>query len=221
MGYRLLTLVIPDIVVFDCHCSSVPGSPPTSRMTVARPWLVAALPRVSLQVKTVRAERVSVATRLWQNSLMDIEETKARLEKAVTLFVDDQKQLLELDVNERALGATLAHLFVRECFPDHKVDAEYNRVGLDGSPKRLNLPLECGGENTPVYPDIVVHHRGVNEENLLVVEIKKTTNKQSRRCDLIKLEAYRDQLHYQLGAFLELPAGDDVGRIDPRIHWFA
>lgn len=152
---------------------------------------------------------------------METEEIKSRLEKAVTLFMDDQKQLLELDVNERALGATLAHLFVRELFPDHKVDAEYNRVGLDGSPKRLNLPLKCGGENTPVYPDIVVHHRGDNEENILVVEIKKTTNKQSRRCDLIKLEAYREQLYYQLGAFLELPAGDDVGRIDPNIHWFA
>ncbi|ARP63803.1 hypothetical protein A9K65_010755 [Mesorhizobium sp. WSM1497] len=151
---------------------------------------------------------------------MDIEEIKIRFEKAVTLFMDDQKQLLELDVNERAIGATLAHVFVRELFPDHKVDAEYNRVGLDGSPKRLNLPLECGGENTPVYPDIVVHFRGVNEENILVVEIKKTTNKQSRRCDLVKLAAYREQLHYQIGAFLELPAGDDLGSIDPRILWF-
>jgi hypothetical protein len=152
---------------------------------------------------------------------MDTEEIKARLEKAVTWFMDDQKQLLELDVNERALGATLAHLFVRELFPHHKVDAEYNRVGLDGRPKRLNLPIECGGENTPVYPDIVVHHRGDNEENILVVEIKKTTNRQSRRCDLIKLEAYREQLRYHIGAFVELPAGDDVGRVDFHIEWFA
>lgn len=152
---------------------------------------------------------------------MDNEEIRARLEKAVTWFMDDQKQLLELDVNERALGATLAHLFVRELFPEHKVDAEYNRVGFDGRPKRLNLPIECGGENTPVYPDIVVHHRGDNDENILVVEIKKTTNRQSRRCDLIKLEAYREQLRYQIGAFVELPAGDDVGRVDFHIEWFA
>ncbi|TPN57389.1 MULTISPECIES: hypothetical protein [unclassified Mesorhizobium] len=113
---------------------------------------------------------------------MQIEEIKSRLEKAVTLFMDDQKQLLELDVNERALGATLAHLFVRELFPDHKVDAEYNRVSLDGSPKRLNLPLKCGGENTPVYSDIVVHHRGDSEENILVVEIKKPTESNSGIC---------------------------------------
>jgi hypothetical protein len=39
-------------------------------------------------------------------------------------------------------------------FPNRRVDAEYNRVGLDGSAKRLNLPLECGGENARVFPDM-------------------------------------------------------------------
>lgn len=88
---------------------------------------------------------------------MKIQDIQARFEKAVHLFMDDQGQLLKLNANERAVGATLAHLFLRNLFPNHQVDAEYNRVGLDGSAKRLNLPMECGGENARVFPDIVVH----------------------------------------------------------------
>lgn len=146
---------------------------------------------------------------------MEIEDIQARFEKAVELFMDDQSQLLELNANERAIGATLAHLFVREMFPDHRVDAEYNRVGLDGSAKRLNLPMECGGENARVFPDIVVHRRGDNQENILAVEIKLTTNRQPRRCDLIKLEAFRERLQYRVGVFLELPAGKDLDKRMP------
>lgn len=150
---------------------------------------------------------------------MDVDEIKARFEKAVELFLAEQEELLQLNVNERAVGATLAHLYVREQFPDHRVDAEYNRVGIDGSAKRLNLPPECGGENGRVFPDIIVHHRGINDENLLVVEIKLTTNRQPRQCDMIKLEGYRDQLHYQVGAFLELPAGKHIGTKETSIMW--
>ncbi|MBB6469951.1 hypothetical protein HNQ96_005845 [Aminobacter lissarensis] len=74
---------------------------------------------------------------------MDTEEIQARFVKAVKMFMDDQHQLLELDANERAIGATLAHLCVREMFPDHRVDAEYNRVGLD--PGRRKPRLEGRG----------------------------------------------------------------------------
>ncbi|MER9071794.1 hypothetical protein NKH80_03055 [Mesorhizobium sp. M0904] len=151
---------------------------------------------------------------------MEIDEILGRFEKGLGLFLDEQAQLLELDVNERAIGTVLAHLYLRPLFPDHRVDAEYNRVGLDGSAKRLNLPAECGGENKRVFPDIVVHRRGANEENILVVEIKMTTNTQARRCDLVKLEAFREQLHYQVGVFIDLPAGKDVGKKDVAFTWF-
>lgn len=150
---------------------------------------------------------------------MEPDEIKGRFEKAVQLFMAEQDELLKLRVNERAVGATLAHLYVRELFPDHRVDAEYNRVGYDGSPKRLNLSAECGGENTIVYPDIVVHHRGINDENLLAVEIKLSTNTQSRDCDLAKLIGYREQLHYRVGGFVELPAGRHLGKRGVLIHW--
>jgi hypothetical protein len=151
---------------------------------------------------------------------MEAEEIRARFEEAVADFMADQFQLLELDVNERAVGAVLAHLYVREVFPDHKVDAEYNRVGLEGDPKRLNLPEECGRPNGRVFPDIIVHQRGHNEENLLVAELKMETNPEPRHCDHIKLQAFIDQLGYRVGVFLDLPAGPGARDRAPDFVWF-
>lgn len=151
---------------------------------------------------------------------MEADEICNLFEKGLGLFLDEQAQLLELDVNERAIGAVLAHLYLRPLFPNYRVDAEYNRVGLDGSAKRLNLPAECGGENKRVFPDIVVHRRGDDEENILVVEIKMTTNKQARKCDLIKLEAFREQLRYKVGAFIDLPAGKEAAKKEVTLEWF-
>lgn len=151
---------------------------------------------------------------------METDEIRARFEEALAAFMADQSQLLELDVNERAVGAVLAHLYVREVFPDHNVDAEYNRVGLDGLPKRLNLPPECGRPNGRVYPDIIVHLRGHNDENLLVAELKMASNPQPRHCDHIKLQAYVDQLGYRVGVFVDLPSGDGARDRDPYLLWF-
>lgn len=151
---------------------------------------------------------------------METNEIKARFQEALAAFMADQSQLLELDVNERAVGAVLAHLYVREAFPEHNVDAEYNRIGLDGLPKRLSLPLECGRPNGRVYPDIIVHLRGHNDENLLVAELKMASNLQPRHCDHIKLQAYVDQLGYRVGAFVELPSGEGAGDHAPALVWF-
>jgi hypothetical protein len=143
---------------------------------------------------------------------METDEIRARFEEALAEFMADQFQLLELDVNERAVGAVLAHLYVREVFPDHNVDAEYNRVGLDGLPKRLDLPPECGRLNGRVYPDIIVHLRGHNDE--------MASNPQPRHCDHIKLQAYVDQLGYRVGVFVDLPSGDGARDRAPSIMWF-
>jgi hypothetical protein len=47
-----------------------------------------------------------------------------------------------------------------------------NRHGLD--PKDLDLPSGCrGGGRRRVFPDIVVHRRGTDKTNLLVIESRK------------------------------------------------
>lgn len=47
-------------------------------------------------------------------------------EKALAAFMEKQSQLRVLDVNERALGAVLAYLYVRDVSSDHTIDAGYN-----------------------------------------------------------------------------------------------
>jgi hypothetical protein len=79
----------------------------------------------------------------------------------------------------------------------------YNRDGHD--PKRLNLSAECtkaSEEGSRVYPDIIVHRRGT-DDNLLVIEMKKSTNSIPRHCDLEKLKEYRNQLGYNYALFVE------------------
>lgn len=53
-----------------------------------------------------------------------------------------------------------------------------------------------------VAPDIVIHRRRVDDDNLLVVEIKKATNKEDARYDDLKLTKFTvpGDYHYEFGA---------------------
>jgi hypothetical protein len=76
-------------------------------------------------------------------------------------------------------------------------------------PKRLNLPPECGGyrnenDQSLAVPDVIVHRREPEGPNLLVLELKKTTNpdKGKGQCDRVRLRAFRDQIGYRYGALV-------------------
>ena len=86
-------------------------------------------------------------------------------------------KLLKSDVNERSITHKLA-IYLQENFPNFDVDCEYNRDGLD--PKMLNLPvsniLDNDTEAKTVFPDIIIHERGT-KNNILVIEVKKSSNR--------------------------------------------
>lgn len=68
--------------------------------------------------------------------------------------------------------------------------------------------------NRAVFPDIIVHKRGINTENILIVEVKKSTSKVPFDYDFIKLKAYTsnyygNDLNYQLGVFIELLTNEE------------
>lgn len=103
-------------------------------------------------------------------------------------------------------------------FPDHNVDVEYNRHGLD--PKDLDLPPDCrGGGEKLIVPDVIVHRRGHGDDNVLVVEVKKDTNRESRACDRAKILGMKRYFRYRWGVLLELPAGPGAGNRQPREEW--
>ena len=55
-----------------------------------------------------------------------------------------------------------------------------------------------------VFPDIIVHRRGEDGPNLLVIEAKKASEQteESIAFDHLKLQAYRDELGYHATAFI-------------------
>src|SRR5437899_3007394 len=124
---------------------------------------------------------------------MNQTEIESRLREAVELLCDRDCLLLEYDVGERAVAAKLA-CYLAPLFPEHDVDVEYNRHGVD--PKDLDLPLDCrGGGKKLIVPDVIVHRRGHDQDNLLVVEVKKETNLESRACDRAKIEGMKRYFH--------------------------
>lgn len=132
---------------------------------------------------------------------------------------DQGGQILAQDVGERAICGRLAMLMAPR-FPAYCVDIEYNRKGPGLEPKDIELPDEKGDLTTNrVFPDIIVHEPRHNLRNLLVVEVKKSTNPVGDEYDHAKLRALCDQLQYQNGLFLRLSTGPDCCIAEVRRQW--
>ena len=74
-----------------------------------------------------------------------------------------------------------------------------------------------------VFPDIIVHKRGSNEHNLLIIELKKSSSRISCDYDIEKLKRYtspdyENNLNYSFGVLVYLGVADKLG--SDRIEWF-
>ncbi|GEN23095.1 hypothetical protein HCU01_10440 [Halomonas cupida] len=128
-------------------------------------------------------------------------------------FVEEQAQLLRNDASEQAISHQLAMKFAPH-FPEWHIDCEYNRRMEDV--KRLIYAVSPTGDacERNVVPDIIIHRRMTND-NLLAVEIKKSTNQEHSFKDGAKLAAFRDQLGYQNSLFIRfLSDVNDVGIVE-------
>ncbi len=138
---------------------------------------------------------------------MKEDDLKARLNHAISEVVRLDSLLLEYNLSERCIAARLA-IYLQAAIPEYSVDVEYNRHGR--SPKALALPEECANYRTRngeplVIPDVIVHERGSDDANILVLELKKTTNTNTiaRGCDHRRIHAFQSQLHYRFAALIE------------------
>jgi hypothetical protein len=139
--------------------------------------------------------------------------------KAVENFVDNEKFLLLNDLNERTISHNLAE-YLQKYFQDYNVDCEYNRMrgkkmNEDYITKTLHLEIESSSSDSTnaitVFPDIIVHKRGDNNNNYLIIEVKKKEfankirkqNETYKDFDKRKLFAYTKGLQYELGIYLE------------------
>lgn len=160
---------------------------------------------------------------------MDI---NGKINSLINEFIKKEEFLLKNDLNER----TITHKFAEflnneELFSWYSIDCEYNRMHKSSVKeyitKKLNLEFEGTNSDdnnlTTVYPDIIVHKRWDNSDNLLIIEIKKKEyadrikdeNKTYRDFDYEKIELYIDQLSYKNWLYIEFNWLEK-----PFIKWF-
>ena len=145
------------------------------------------------------------------------EQIENALRAAIDLLLTADEDILRLDINERTISHRLA-IYLEPHFPGWNVDCEYNRNHDDVKRldiKRRNVTSD-DTQATTVFPDIIVHRRGT-DQNLLVIEMKKTTSHEDDDYDFGKLLAFKKQLGYSFAVFLKVRTERDV-RIDT-IEW--
>ncbi|MDP1881556.1 MAG: hypothetical protein Q8K88_01610 [Bradyrhizobium sp.] len=125
---------------------------------------------------------------------------------ALQEFYAREAFLFEKDLGERTLTHRLA-VYLEKQFSGWEVDCDYNRLGE----RRLRLPhgtiVSTDDElGKSVYPDIVVHQREI-PNNLLAIEVRKTSNHQPPEHDRHKLRALTDPhlwFAYAIGVYVVL-----------------
>lgn len=141
------------------------------------------------------------------------DQIEAAVISALECLLEFDNHLLVFDVNERSISHRLA-VYLEQHFPGWNVDCEYNRDFDD--PKRLDIfPRRIESNDTQattVFPDIIVHRRGT-AQNLLVIEMKKSTNQEGDRFDFLKLKAFKTQLNYQFAVFIEVETNINQPRV--------
>ena len=120
---------------------------------------------------------------------------KRKIREALQLFIAKDKQaLLRVDIYEPTISHRIA-VYLEELFPKFDIDCEYNKTLL-GKKKDRN--------GKKIRPDIIIHVRGANEDNSVILEIKKSgKNSKLARTDIEKLRGcMTDTLNYDLGVFI-------------------
>lgn len=158
---------------------------------------------------------------------MNKNEIILKVKKSIQKLLEKDAWLLKHDINERSITHKLAE-YLQILFCDYNVDCEYNgniddesgRKKIDALSSQLKdycvdiTKNNCDKyERRSVYPDIIIHKRGSNKNNLCILEVKKSSNsnRKYKNFDLYKLELFtsdkEDSLKYNLGIYLEFNIG--------------
>ena len=124
--------------------------------------------------------------------------------KSTSQLIRCDSEILINDINERSISHKLA-TYLEPYFLGWNIDCEYNRN--HDAPKRLEIKRRNiqsdDTQATTVYPDIIIHHRGT-DDNLVVIEMKKTTSNEDDTYDIGKLHAFKSQLGYKFAIFIKV-----------------
>ena len=128
---------------------------------------------------------------------MDSEYIKRKIRKCIDEFYLNESDLLKRENYEVTISCKFSqYLFIE--FPKFDVDCEYD--------KHINEEKRADELNRNVRPDIVIHKRGLDERNLVYIEIKTDHNRESRDEDYKKIKAmtkHDGQYKYAFGIFID------------------
>lgn len=134
-------------------------------------------------------------------SRLQIDELKGAVASSLQQLYEKDSYLIDMKASERAVvfrfGLYFAGLLQGSTFAKYDIDCEFNRN--QGLTKRL--------DESVVIPDLLVHTRNSNKENILVIEFKGYWNSQSRKSDLEKIIRFTredSEYCYGLGIFIDL-----------------
>jgi hypothetical protein len=147
---------------------------------------------------------------------LDTRKLRELLTMAVAELYRHDRELIDDGVREEALVFRIGHRlanWIEHSGGEIHVDVEYNRRHRKGQPA---APKEENGKL--VIPDLVVHSRGGNRKNLLIVEARRSIPVDARRREdalnekELRLRSFKTTYGYTDGAFLLLSA-------EPRWWW--
>jgi hypothetical protein len=149
----------------------------------------------------------------------------AALESAAMLVGQRDHHILENDLRKEAIAHRLAHYLEEILFKDKQldlegfsVDCEYNS-GAGYRRKYLHIQWPKGSQSQlrkrdqHVRPDVIVHQRGTDGINLLMVEVKKssTISLASQKFAMLKCQAFRESgLQYLFVGYLCFRTGESL-----------
>jgi len=134
--------------------------------------------------------------------MIESHKIQSLVHQALTKLYKNQRYLILNRVSERSIVFWFGVYFFEGLkdseYANYDLDIEYNR-NLSNAKKTRHFPRGT-------YPDLIVHERGSNNNNVLVIEFKTWWNRQQSK-DIQKIKDFTDttgEYNFQTGLFIEL-----------------
>lgn len=148
------------------------------------------------------------------------------VENAIKSFNEKEQYLIENTLSERCICSRFAlyitNELIKQKYSGYVADVEYNRnAAKNGEQTDENKKIIYENDNKEIASvpterphlitvDLIVHKRGNSSNNLICIEMKKSTNKKGFQSDRVRLKyltSHKD-FRYQLGVMIVINMPD-------------
>ena len=143
----------------------------------------------------------------------DLQKIQKSVKDCLENFLNQDIFLLQIDVSERAITHRLA-CNLQSKFSQLHVDCEYNRKNA-----RIKRMDQNDLQSAQIYPDIIVHKRDSDSNNILAIEIKKHGTKKIEE-DRKRLEIFTKEGHNYKFGLLVIFNVKEKHQTKPTCEWF-